>query len=191
MNVAILGGTFNPPHYGHLFLANEVRQKFFYDKIIFVPSYFSPHKSKDLNISDYDRLNLLKLAIDKIHWAEFSDCDIVRGGVTRTIDTIRDIKKIYKLDNKPGFIIGDDLLDGFKNWKEPDQILIESDLIVGLRNNKKIKSKYNIKLVENKIFPLSSSEIRDRVSKSIDVDFLLPSKVIEYINEKNLYRYNS
>lgn len=188
MRIAILGGTFNPPHFGHLFFANEVRQKLHYDKIVFVPSSISAHKKRDISTSDANRIAMTKLALKNLTWAEYSDCDIKRGGITRTIDTINDISKEYKLDSKPGFIIGDDLISGFHLWKDPDSIAQNTELIVGVRNSVIKDFKYNFTQVFNRIFPLSSSEIRSRVKEGVDIDFLLPEEVIEYIKKNGLYR---
>lgn len=188
MKIAILGGTFNPPHFGHLFFANEVRTCLGYDKIVFVPTFISAHKLGKVEVSDADRLKMTKLAVEDLDWAEVSDCDISRGGITRTIDTIRDIKELYHLNNKPGFIIGDDLFADFSKWKNPDKIVYEADLIVGCREGHTTSSKYPYTSVNNRVFPLSSSEIRTRVKVNSKIDFLLPKKVIKYICEKDLYR---
>ena len=183
-----MGGTFNPPHFGHLFFANEVRQKIGYDKIIFVPSCISAHKIKDINTSDSHRLNMVKLAIQNLDWAQVSTCDLERGGVTRTVDTINDIYKEFSLSEKPGFILGDDLIEGFSKWKEPDQLANISDLIIGSREGSNLDFKYKHITVDNRVYPLSSSEIRNRVKKGVDIDFLMPVKVIEYIKKNELYR---
>jgi nicotinate-nucleotide adenylyltransferase len=190
MKIAILGGTFNPPHFGHLFFANEVRQKLGYDKIVFVPSNISAHKQQDKSISTENRIEMLKLSIKNLQWADVSLCDINRGGITRTVDTIEDIKIEFSLIEKPGFIIGDDLIKGFNNWKDPDKIAELADLIVGIRDLNEINLKYHYKSINNRIFPLSSSEIRERVLKGIDIDFLLPEDVIKYIKNNGLYRNN-
>jgi len=188
MKLAILGGTFNPPHYGHLFYANEIRNILKYDKIVFVPSAISAHKKNDLSVTDLNRLNMIKLATSNLKWASVSDCDIIRGGVTRSIDTINDICKEFKLLSKPGFIIGDDLISGFDNWFLPQKISEMSDIIIGTRNNSNIEFNYKHVIVNNRSFSLSSSEIRERVAKGLYIDFLLPEKVVEYIEANGLYR---
>lgn len=190
MKIAIIGGTFNPPHFAHLFFANEVRQKLKYDKIVFVPSSISAHKVKDINTLDKDRLNMLNLAIKNLPWAMVSECDLNRGGVTRTIDTISDIIREFSLDSKPGFILGDDLVEGFSNWKDPELIAEKSDLIIGIRKNVDFNFLYKHQTVDNRVFPLSSSEIRERVFNGFDIDFLIPDKVIEYIKKNELYSAN-
>lgn len=188
MNIAIIGGTFNPPHFGHLFFANEVRQRLQYDKIVFVPSAVSAHKKRDKYTTNENRLEMLHLALENIPWALISDCDLKRGGVTRTIDTINDICKEFSLNNKPGFIIGDDLVKGFDKWKDPETIAKRANIVIGIRENHDFSFNYRHFLVKNRVFPLSSSEIRDCVKKGYDIDFLLPKKVIEYIHRNELYK---
>lgn len=188
MKIAVLGGSFNPPHYGHLFFANEVRTKLNFDRIIFSPTYISPHKNRNELALDFHRVEMLNLALRGISWAEVSDCDIKRGIVTRTVDTLKDIISIYKPDLKPGFIIGDDLLDDFHMWKNYKEILDLSSLIVGLRVKTVLREDIDYITVQNRIFPLSSSEIRERVNKNQTIDFLLPEKVVEYIYKNGLYR---
>ncbi|MGL1891925.1 MAG: nicotinate (nicotinamide) nucleotide adenylyltransferase [Spirochaetaceae bacterium] len=188
MRLAILGGTFNPPHLGHLFFANEVRELLKYDKIIFVPSAISAHKINDKSIKDSHRLNMIKLAVEDFSWASVSDCDIIRGGITRTVDTIHDISLIFNLKHKPGFIIGADLVKGFSNWRDPEIIADKSDLIVGKRDSEDVSLKYKHFTVNNKIFPLSSTEIRNRVLEGKSINFLLPEKVIKYIEKNELYK---
>lgn len=190
MKIAILGGTFNPPHYGHMFLANEVRSKFGYDKIIFVPSNIPAHKSTHIN--SLHRLEMTRLITDDYDWAEVSDCDIKRGGITRSIDTISDIEKEYPVTDKVGFIIGDDLLHNFKSWKNPDELVNKCQLLIAKRDNFSIDNfEYSHLVVENREFPLSSSEIRNRVTKNLNIDFLLPPNVIKYILINGLYRKDS
>ena len=188
MKVAILGGTFNPPHFGHLFFANEIRQKLNYDKIVFVPSLISAHKKMDNTVSSSNRCDMVKLAIADYSWAEISYCDIKRGGVTRTVDTIYDVIKEFNLDEKPGFIIGNDLVSSFHKWKDPEIITEISDLIVGVRDSAGFKLNYPHVLLNNRPFPLSSSEIRFMVNNNEYIDFLLPQDVINYIKDNELYR---
>lgn len=187
MKIAIFGGTFNPPHLGHMFLANEVRTKLGYEKILFIPSNIPAHK--ETSVESKHRLEMVKIITAPYSWADYSSCDIDRGGVTRTIDTIRDIKKIYNLSEKPGFIIGDDLVPGFKKWKDPVKISNESTLIVAVRGAIDISDfEFKHLKVTNRVFPLSSSELRNRVRKKEDIDFLVPPSVIEYIEINELYR---
>lgn len=189
MKVAILGGTYSPPHNGHLFLAQEVKEAFSYDKIIFIPSFIPAHKTINSAVTPEDRLAMLKLAVADVPWAEVSDCEIARGGVTRSIDTIYQIREQYGLSEKPGFIIGDDLASGFSRWKNPEEICLQAELIIAVRGDDSLQDfPYAHKTVQNRPFPLSSSEIRERVHRGSGIRFLVPDRVYEYIIQKELYR---
>lgn len=182
-----MGGTFNPPHFGHMFLANEVRESLNYDKIIFIPSSTPAHKITET--PDFHRLKMVEIITRNYSWAEVSDCDIKRGGVTRTVDTLQDVISIYSLSEKPGFIIGDDLVSGFSSWKNPEAVTYLSDLIIGIRDGFSVDDfPFPFKSVKNRVFPLSSSEIRKRVYNGMNIDFLLPPDVIKYIYNNGLYR---
>lgn len=187
MKIAILGGTFNPPHYAHMFLANEVRTQLNYDKVVFVPSNIPAHKSTQ--IDPLHRLEMTRLITSQYDWAYVSDCDIRRGGVTRSIDTVDDIKKEFNLKGKPGFIIGDDLVQGINSWKNPEFLFERCNLIIAVRDGIAVADiKYKHETIKNRIFPLSSSELRERVSNNFNIDFLVPPNVIKYISDNGLYR---
>ena len=91
MKICLFGGTFDPPHIGHLLIAQTICEAESFDKILFIPVNIPPHKS--VNTLLEDRLNMLEIAIDDNPNFEISDIEIKRGGVSYTIDTIRTIKK--------------------------------------------------------------------------------------------------
>ncbi|MGB9668210.1 MAG: nicotinate-nucleotide adenylyltransferase, partial [Thermosulfidibacteraceae bacterium] len=126
--IGIFGGTFNPVHMGHLIAAEDVRYKMKLDKILFIPSNIPPHKSTKGLISAEDRLNMVKLAIEGNPFFECSDIEIKRGGKSYTIDTVKEVKNINKAEYF--FILGGEAFLSFHNWKNPEGILREIDLIV-------------------------------------------------------------
>ena len=189
MVIALLGGTFNPVHNGHLLLANKVRREFNYDKIVFVPSYIPAHKDIQGGIAAGQRLEMLLLAINNLPWAECSDCEIIRQGVSYTIETLEFIASKYTLSGRMGLIIGDDLLVGFSSWKNPEKIVEMADLIVAHRMFKEeVPFPFDHRYVNNTIYPLSSSEIRALVKQNRSLLNCMPRQVLDYIGEKKLYR---
>ena len=136
MKIAILGGTFNPIHIGHLMLAEDVRKEFGYDKILFIPACVPPHKAYNASVSDADRLEMLRLATKDNPYFEVDDCELKRKGISYTIDTIYDLESRYqeKIEGKIGLIIGDDLLAGFDSWHLAETLALRVRLIVGRRN---------------------------------------------------------
>ncbi|MCD6122210.1 MAG: nicotinate (nicotinamide) nucleotide adenylyltransferase [Spirochaetales bacterium] len=189
LRVMIIGGTYNPIHFGHLFLAEEVRTELNFDKAIFVPTLLPVHKKISPVIKPEHRLNMLKLAVDSYPQFIVDTCELERGGKSFSIDTIEYIINNYSLSEKPGFVIGDDLAITFETWREPARIAQETHLIVVHRLfREEVKFNYKHFYVNNMILPLSSSEIRQRVRNGKSIKFLVREEVREYIEKHNLYR---
>ncbi|MFH0924296.1 MAG: nicotinate-nucleotide adenylyltransferase [bacterium] len=123
MSIAIYGGTFNPIHYGHLIVADEVRQAFQLDKIIFVPSAIPPHKKYEAIIDPQHRYNMTHLAIASNSHFVASTVELDRGGKSYSIDTIKELKKEYKDEKDFFFIMGADAFLEISTWKAADKIL--------------------------------------------------------------------
>lgn len=188
MKIALLGGTFNPVHNGHIQLADKVRTLLEYDKILFVPSFIPAHKEISGSIPAEERLYMLKLAISKIPWADYSDCEIVRKGVSYTYETLQYIKDFYSLTEKPGLIIGDDLAAGFFSWRNPQRILKLADLIVAHRlYEDEVDLGFPHRYIDNDIYELSSSQIRRLIESGTDPEGSLPKDVFNYIKERDFY----
>lgn len=122
MKIAIYGGAFNPVHNEHLNIALSAKTQLGLDKIIIIPTFISPHKSGCMTARAKDRLKMLEAAFKGMDWAEISDYEIKRGGVSYSYVTCRHFKKIYK-DDELYFIVGGDSLKNFHLWKEPEEIL--------------------------------------------------------------------
>ena len=103
--IAILGGAFNPIHFGHLAIAKAASTTFGYDTVLFVPSSISAHKEADPNTRDEHRVAMMKLAIDGIEYIQPELCEIERGGVSYTIETVEYVEQTYLYEGKPGLII--------------------------------------------------------------------------------------
>ncbi len=189
MRIAMLGGTFNPVHLGHLYLADDIRSSYDYEKIVFVPANIPAHKEIEEEISAGQRIEMLKLAVESIPQFVVDTCEIERGGISYTIDTIRYLASKYSTREKIGVIIGDDLVEGFSDWKEPDQICNLATLIVAHRKHSaRVSFSYSHQYIDNVVFPLSSSDIRKRIRDGKSVRFLLPDVVWKYIEEHRLYQ---
>ena len=190
MPVGILGGTFDPIHYGHLITAQAVKEIRKLDKIIFIPANISPHKIEIKSLVKEHRLKMLQLGIENISYFEYSDLELKRDSVSYTIDTLKKLRSKY---DQMELIIGYDNIFDFNTWKDPDEILELAKLIV-VRRKTSIEPKKKDKYFNSAIFvdtptiEISSSEIRQRIIEHLPINFLVPPKVNEYINKFNLYK---
>lgn len=188
--VGIFGGTFDPVHLGHLITAQYVRELRDLDKIIFVPSYIAPHK-KDIKASSPEhRINMLKLSIESVSYFDWTDYEIKKQGVSYSIDTLKEMKKHY---DEIEMIVGEDNIMTFDKWKSPEEIFNIATIIV-LRRKLDENIQYDNPYIRRAIFvdtpriDINGTEIRERIRKGLPVNFLVPQKVLKYINEINLYK---
>ena len=136
MKIAVYGGSFNPIHCGHLTVADETLS-LGYDKVLFVPTFIAPHKQLSASVSPSSRLAMLEAAISDNPDFEVEPCEIQRGGVSYTIDTIRFLMDKYKgkIDGKLGLVMGQEIAAEFYKWKGPDEIASLCDIIIASRQN--------------------------------------------------------
>lgn len=189
MRIGVYGGSFDPIHYGHLITAQAVKEMRGLDKIIFVPSYISPHKQDAVTSAPEHRLNMLKLAIDNIQHFEFSELELKRNSVSYTVDTLRELSKSY---NEIELIIGYDNIFKFHTWKEPDEIIRLAKLIVLRRKLNVPRGKQNkfyraAVFIKSPFIQISGSIIRKRIRENQPINFLVPDGVREYILKHKLY----
>ena len=195
MKICLFGGTFDPPHIGHLLIAQTIYEAENFDKILFIPAYAPPHKNNVTPMKH--RIEMVKIAISDNPNFEYSDVDIVRKGISYTIDSIVDIKRNYKLTNDEiYYLIGSDSLIDFKNWKDSKEILDECNVIVAIRPGFRpsdishwILQKVHFANIPR--FELSSSKIRSRWVKDLTIRYMVTLPIWEYINENNLYSSKS
>ncbi len=188
MRAVILGGTFNPVHFGHLFIAEEVRASLGYDAAIFVPANQPVHKDPTPVIEPRHRLAMLRIAVQGNERFIVDPGEIERGGPSYSIDTIAGLIPRYGITGAPGFLIGDDLVAGFPTWKNVDGLVSIVELIVARRTLAgPVSLAYQHRTVTNTVLPISSSEIRRRIGEGRTVRYLLPEGVLAYIRDNTLY----
>ncbi len=184
--VGILGGTFDPPHYGHLLIANEVLSELNLDEIWFMPNQEPPHKKKSESVENNDRLQMLELSIEGNSAFKVEMIELERSGPSFTVDTMKILNERFS-DHQFFFIIGADMIEYLPKWHKIDE-LIELVQFVGVeRPEYSSKTDYPILYVDIPAFEVSSSMIRNRVQQGKTVRYLLPDRVIEFIREKHLY----
>jgi nicotinate-nucleotide adenylyltransferase len=188
LKLALLGGTFNPIHVGHLFVAEEVRLSFGYDRIVFVPAFRPAHK--DLPGADEPemRLAMVRTAVAGNPNFIVDDCEIRRRQTSYTMDTIQELQSRYALEGRPGLIIGDDLIAGFPAWKNVEALLAAVKIIVARRHSSdRPPFAAECDYLENILVDVSSSDIRDRVRSGKAWRYLVPDSVHAFILEHGLY----
>jgi nicotinate-nucleotide adenylyltransferase len=195
VRIAILGGTFNPVHKGHLNIAREVKSRFAYRRIVFVPANSPAHKKMEVDVGADHRLKMLELAVAEYPDFVVDDCELRRGGTSYTIDTVQELSRTYPIEGKPGLIIGDDLVEDFKTWRDVGQLVEMVELIVAHRRSlKNLVIEYPCRYIDNSLFPISSSQIREALhgeDTSTDRESVrnwLPPDVFDYIQRHDLYR---
>lgn len=192
MKIAILGGSFDPPHLGHLILADTVLKELNYDKVIFIPSKIPPHKNISGEVSNEDRLNMVKLSIEEDERFLFDDYELKSEGISYSIKTLNHIYKNYNIDGKIALIIGGDLIKDFHKWKEPEKLSSLANIVAvnrGYNRNlyKENIEKYNIKIIIAPRIDISSTLIRERIKKNKAFKYFLKDKVYNYIISNKLY----
>lgn len=189
MRTAILGGTFNPPHLGHLLLAEEVAQQFGYERVLLVPSHRPAHKEIEGDVSPTQRWEMLLAACEGSTILVPDDCELRRRGVSYSIDTVESVLRQGGITGRPGLIIGDDLFKTFSTWKSSQRLLQLCDLIVAHRESpQRLEYPYPHLYADNKILPISSTEIRQRIRSGRPWRWLVPPGVFRYIETRGLYR---
>lgn len=192
----IIGGTFDPIHNAHLYIAYEARKRLGLDKVIFVPNGSPPHKKEKPITGASLRYEMVLKAIEGFKEFEVSDYEIEKSGLSYTYKTLKHFKKddviLY-------FITGADCLIDLENWKNVSEIFEFCKLVVftrpgfreeDLKNEKdRLERKYNGEIIFLNVLDLeiSSTEIRKRIKEGNRVDFFLPNKVLDVINRENLY----
>jgi len=187
--IGIFGGSFDPIHIGHLVTTRFVYEQRNLEKIIFIPCNISPLKSTITLNNPVHRLKMLELALEPFPFFEVSDYEILKGDTSYTIDTLLELKKTYESIE---LIIGYDNLLIFDKWHEPDKILNIAKLIVMKRKtdvdsdviNKFMNLAY---IIDTPSIEISATDIRNRIQNGRSIDYLVPRKVNEYIQENKLY----
>jgi nicotinate-nucleotide adenylyltransferase len=192
VRLAILGGSFNPIHLGHLFLADAVLSELRYDRVVMVPGYISPFKPAAPGMEDSakDRLEMLAASITADPRLSVDACEIRREGVSYTVDTLADIISRCNPDGKPGLIIGDDLAAEFPNWHRSDEILSMADIIIARRvHSGSPEVSYPHIKITNDIMEVSSGAVREKIALDSAWRYLVPNAARIIIEDRKLYGF--
>ncbi len=190
MKIGILGGTFDPVHIGHLIIGQEALWQCELDCVLFMVTAQPPHK-KAPRVSAEDRFRMVELATTGVEEFRPSRLEIERGGNSYTVQTLRELHRLYP--NAAHFwIVGGDSVLEFRTWEDPEDVIRLANLIVAPRpgfNISQIDPALQGKVVALDIpqIDISSTEIRRRLREGNPVRFLVPKQVEDYIQEHGLY----
>jgi nicotinate-nucleotide adenylyltransferase len=212
MNIGLMGGTFNPVHLAHLRIAEEARDLFALDRVIFIPAATPPHKPQVGELSFADRLSMVRLATAGNDGFTVSDMEAVRGGRSYSIDTLRALSLELPQDELY-FIVGADSFNDISTWREYASIFALCNVVCVQRPGSTIKSLamalpvamssefcydaaakrlthssgHGVFALDGVLLDISSSHIRQLVRGGRSIRYLVPDAVEQYIKEQRLY----
>ncbi|KRN84358.1 nicotinate-nucleotide adenylyltransferase [Carnobacterium maltaromaticum] len=187
IRVGIIGGTFNPPHIGHLVIADQVCQQLGLDKVYFMPDANPPHIDKKEAIAAEHRVVMVEKAIEGNPLFGLESCEIQRGGISYTFDTMLELTKAHpEIDYY--FIIGGDMVDYLPKWYRIDELIQMVQFVAVKRPNYADSSPYPLIWVDVPAMEISSTGLRKKIKNGCSVQYLIPDKTLAYIKEKELYQ---
>lgn len=199
--IGILGGSFDPIHFGHLIIAQDALERLELSEVVFIPAAIPPHKRHLQQVASEHRINMVRLAIEADIRFSVSDIEIQRGGTSYTIDTVMELKQQYG-EADLFLVVGSDTLVEFHTWKNFDRLIQLCDIATlvrpgdgsldeiaaQVRQLPAVKARLLANLIEAHRIDISSTEIRMRIAEGLRIHYLVPPEVEMYISEHGLYR---
>ncbi len=196
MKLGILGGTFNPPHLGHLICAQEAHRELGLDRVLMIPARIPPHKPVEHEPGAEHRLELCRLAIEDDERFEVSALELSRAGPSYTVDTLTELTA-----NDPQselyLIVGGDIAAGLPRWREPARVLELATVAVAKRRGtarssvdaalRSLPGGERARFFSMPRIGVSSTLVRRRVRSGQPIRYLVPDAVAGYIAERRLY----
>lgn len=192
MRIGIFGGTFNPPHIGHLILAEQARQELALDRVLFVPAFISPFKRADTMLDANLRLEMVELAISDHDRFSSEPFEIQQSSVSYTIDSVKHLKSRH-IGDAFTLLMGADTFSEFHKWKNPDELCSLVSIGVAMRPGHTLTPDVHAfgSIAQPFVMPLidvSSHDIRERVRAGKSIHYLVPWTVKTFIESQRLYR---
>lgn len=196
--IGIYGGTFSPPHNGHIQAAKAFMEQMWLDFLYVIPTALPPHKEMDIAVSAKDRLEMCRLAFAGIEGIYVSDMEIQRGGRSYTVDTLRELSGE---DRRLFLLCGTDMVLTLDQWRAPEEIFrlsypvyirrdndrsLDAPLIAKIAEYNQKYGKVVRRIVTDPI-ELSSSDVREALAGGKDISKMVPSAVKKYIADNHLY----
>lgn len=210
--IGLLGGTFDPVHNGHLQLGQIVLDRGELERVLFIPAAHPPHKNGSKVSGGSHRLKMLRLALADKDGLELSDIEMGRGGMSYTIDTLKELRRAYESETACHFIIGSDAFAEIETWYRWRELLVSINFIVAVRPGFSVKEierliarngfqpeseKHDrwinprhgneVFFLADKTVDISSTDIRTRISRGVNWKHMVPEIVADYIGANGLY----
>jgi nicotinate-nucleotide adenylyltransferase len=195
--LGILGGTFNPPHIGHLVCAQEARARLGLDSVTLMPVASPPHKPLPDDPGPEVRLEMCRLAAAEADWLDVSELEVRRGGTSWTVDTVQALHELHPEDELT-WIAGGDIALSLPGWREPERVLSLVRFAVAERETARrelierslagLAGRESVVFFDMPRVDVSSSGIRERVAAGLPVRWLVPDAVRSYVESRGLYR---
>ena len=187
MRIGVLGGTFNPPHVGHLLMASDAFEALMLDRMLIIPAAANPLKAGDLSIvAPEQRLEMVRLAFAHDPRFEVSAMEIERGGLSYTVDTLEALKA-HEPDAELVLMVGTDSLNAMDRWKNPARIRELAEIAVFTRGDDETSLPSGVQRVTARRIDVSSTEIRARVAAGLSLKGFVQEPVEHYIAAAKLY----
>ncbi len=197
--IAVLGGSFNPIHNGHLMLGIEARRQYQVDRVLVMPNRDTYYKNNLCLAGAKERSDMVKLAISDYPYMEYSDLELQRTGITYTYDTIRQLKELYP-SAELYFIIGGDSLEHLGQWYRIQELIYMTHFLAAGRADvdaskaamliQAYEEQYpgcKIHFLQTEAMDISSSALREMAARREAIDAFVPTQVADYIREQQLY----
>lgn len=197
--LGILGGTFDPVHNGHIYSAQAVYEQLQPEKILFIPAFIPPHKVGQEFAPAEDRYRMTVLATEEYPYFEVSDIELRRSGISYTLDTVKELQRLY-LEYELYFLIGADTIPQLQTWHKIDELLQLVTFVAAKRpgylqaldracSSLGVIAREKIVLVDTPEYEVSSTEIRQKIKSGESLEGLVPAHVEQYIREHRLYLF--
>jgi len=196
VRIGILGGTFNPPHLGHLICAQEAYLQLGLDRVTLIPARIPPHKPVEDEPGPEHRLELCRLAIQGDDRFDVSDLEVGREGPSYTVDTLEELHSSAP-EHELFLIVGGDIAAGLPSWHEPERVLSLATVAVAKRRGtpwaavdgalRSLQGGERARFFRMPRIGISSTMLRDRVRAGEPIKYYVPDPVIGYIDQHHLY----
>lgn len=200
MKIGIMGGTFNPIHNGHLIIAEQARQEYQLDLVLFIPAGIPPHKQQDSILNSSLRCEMIQCAIESNPNFILDTREVDSTEISYTYLTLGSLSEQYP-DAKLYFIMGEDSIYAVSSWRRPKDIFSLATILIAVRNDAsnysrmenqitEIQKQYSctLEIIHSPSVMIASSDIRSKVAKHQSIRYLVPDSVAQYIIDHDLYK---